>query len=489
MATFEAVVHDGTDRTWNTGMRWVAPYARRLRVSDAVSIVVAVSVAYLLRFGSSEGHRVSGNFSPTYLAVAVVLAVVWFGALALAHAWDRRLLGAGSAEYSAVFGATWRLFAVVAVVAYLARMEVGRGFLAIAFPLGLALMLAGRFAGRRWLRYQRARDRCLVPVLVVGQRRNAESLIREIDADTTSGLGAVGVCIPGGEAQVSADVLGVPVVGDILHAADGAAAVGAGVVAVTGADQLTAQVVRELGWDLENTGADLLVGGALTDIAGPRVHVTPVAGLPLMHVDAPRFSGPKYVVKSVVDWCGALVLTVLAAPLLFAIALVVRAESRGPALYSQERIGRDGRVFRMLKFRTMVVGADAQQNSVMDDGRSGIYYKRRDDPRVTRIGRVLRRYSFDELPQLLNVLRGDMSLVGPRPQVNDEVALYDRTAHRRLLVKPGMTGLWQVSGRSELSADDSIRKDVYYVENWTLFGDLAILARTLRAVLVGRGAY
>jgi lipopolysaccharide/colanic/teichoic acid biosynthesis glycosyltransferase len=208
-----------------------------------------------------------------------------------------------------------------------------------------------------------------------------------------------------------------------------------------------------------------------------------------MHVDAPRFSGPKYVVKSVVDWCGALVLTVLAAPLLLAVAVAVRLETRGPAIYTQERIGRDRRVFRMLKFRTMVVGADAQVDAVMDDGRSGIYYKRRDDPRVTRVGRFLRRYSFDELPQLLNVLRGDMSLVGPRPQVIDEVALYDRTAHRRLLVKPGMTGLWQVSGRSELSADASIRKDVYYVENWTVFGDLVILARTLRAVLVGRGAY
>ncbi|WP_456786664.1 sugar transferase [Cellulomonas sp. P5_C5] len=472
------------------GRGWIHRYVRRLRLADLLAISVAIAVAYLVRYEmGARSPTVDGDFSPSYLVVSVVLIGLWFLALAASHAWDRRLLGVGSAEFSAVFGATWRLFAVVAIVAYLAKMEVGRAFLAIAFPLGLSLLLLERLASRRWLHVQRARGRCLTPVLVIGHRRQAEVLIRELDADAGAGLGVVGVCVPGGESRPGEELLGVPVVGDLEHAAESAAAVGARVVAVTGADELTAGVVRQLGWDLEDSGADLLVGGALTDIAGPRIHVTPVAGLPLMQIDAPRFTGPKYVVKTTSDWIGALILTIVLSPVLLGVALAVRLSGPGPVLFRQDRVGRAGGTFRMLKFRTMVEDASFHVEEAMEGGRSGLYYKRRDDPRVTRVGLVLRRYSLDELPQLFNVLKGEMSLVGPRPQVNSEVALYDRTAHRRLLVKPGLTGLWQVSGRSELSPDESIRKDVYYVENWTLFGDVLIVARTARAVLAGRGAY
>jgi len=463
-------------------------YVRVLRVADSLAIVVAVVAAYLVRFGADD-RAVVGTFSPTYLAVSVVLVVVWLVSLAAAHVWDRRVLTLGAGEYSAVFTATWRLFAVVAIVLYLAKMDVGRAFLAIAFPLGLALLLLERAVSRRWLRVRRNRGECRTPVLVVGQREHAEGLIREVAADTSRSLGVVGVCVPGGTRDRGEQLLGVPVVGNLASAAQSATDVGAQAVAVTGSDELTAAVVRQLGWDLEQSDTDLLVAGALTDIAGPRIHVTPVAGLPLMQVDPPRFTGPRYVVKSVADWCAALVLTFLVAPVLLLITIAVSVTSPGPVLYTQARIGRDGTTFRMLKFRTMVADADAHVDEVMADGRSGLFYKRRDDPRVTPVGRFLRRYSLDELPQLFNVLGGSMSLVGPRPQVASEVALYDRAAHRRLLVKPGLTGLWQVSGRSELSPDESIRKDVYYVENWTLFGDLVILMRTARAVIAGQGAY
>jgi exopolysaccharide biosynthesis polyprenyl glycosylphosphotransferase len=472
----------------STRRPWLPGYVRALRTADALAITVAVVAAYLVRFGADD-PAVDGSFSPTYLAVSAVLVVVWLVSLASAHVWDRRVLTLGSGEYTAVFTATWRLFAVVAIVAYLAKMDVGRAFLAIAFPLGLTLLLLERAVSRRWLKSRRNHGECRTPVLVVGQREHAAGLIREVAADESRSLGVVGVCVPGGRAGAGQELLGVPVVGNLASAAQSATAVGAQAVAVTGSDELTAAVVRQLGWDLEQSDTDLLVAGALTDIAGPRIHVTPVAGLPLMQVDPPRFTGPRYVVKSVADWCGALVLTVVLAPVLALIAVTVAATSRGPVLYSQVRIGRDGTTFRMLKFRTMVADADAHVDEVMAGGRSGLFYKRRDDPRVTSIGRFLRRYSLDELPQLLNVLRGDMSLVGPRPQVASEVALYDRAAHRRLLVKPGLTGLWQVSGRSELSPDESIRKDVYYVENWTLFGDLVIVLRTARAVLAGQGAY
>ena len=255
---------------------------------------------------------------------------------------------------------------------------------------------------------------------------------------------------------------------------------------------ITAEAVRRLGWDLEGTGIDLALAVALTDVAGPRVLMRPVNGLPLMYVDEPHFTGLKFVAKSVFDWVGAICVTILLSPVLLAVAVAVTTTSRGPVFYMQERVGRDGRHFRMIKFRSMVTGAHDHLAEVLAlEGVEsvGMFYKPKNDPRVTPVGRFIRKYSLDELPQLFNVLRGDMSLVGPRPQIDNEVVQYDRTAHRRLLVKPGLTGLWQVSGRSDLSIEDGIRMDVYYVENWSLFGDMLILARTAKTILAAHGAY
>ncbi|NMM35757.1 MAG: sugar transferase, partial [Phycicoccus sp.] len=263
-------------------------------------------------------------------------------------------------------------------------------------------------------------------------------------------------------------------------------------VAVSGADAITSEAVRRLGWDLEGTGIDLALTLTLVDVAGPRVLMHPVNGLPLMYVDEPHFTGPKYALKSTFDWLGALAITILLSPVLAVIALLVTTTSRGPVFFTQERVGRDGRHFRMIKFRSMEVGAQDRLEEVLAlEGVTsvGMFYKPKNDPRVTTVGRVIRKYSLDELPQLFNVLRGDMSLVGPRPQVDSEVAQYDRAADRRLLVKPGLTGLWQVSGRSDLSVEDGIRMDVYYVENWSLFGDMLILARTTKTIIAAHGAY
>jgi exopolysaccharide biosynthesis polyprenyl glycosylphosphotransferase len=290
--------------------------------------------------------------------------------------------------------------------------------------------------------------------------------------------------------QPGEEILGVPVLGDLRGAGTIAAQVGADCVAVSGSDAITADVVRRLSWELEPVGVDLMLTAELADVTGPRITVTPEQSVSLLHVDAPRFSGPKYVLKTVMDMIGAAVLTVLLAPVLFLAALAVAVSSEGPIFYVQERVGRGGRTFPMLKFRTMRVGADDEQNVLVgeNDG-NGLLFKRRRDPRVTRVGRFLRRYSFDELPQLFNVLAGQMSLVGPRPPLPREVSKYEARMRRRLLVKPGMTGLWQVGGRSDLSWEETVRLDVFYAENWTPFGDLLILARTAKAVFSSRGAY
>ncbi len=471
---------------------WSGAYARRLLLTDALAVLTAVAVAYVVRFSATGVTTVSGEFSPSYLTVSLVLLAAWLGVLVTGRTRDRRVVGTGPDEYSRVFGVTWRLFAAVAVIAYLLRMEIGRGYLAIAAPLGLALLLSSRFAWRQWLHRRRDAGEYQAGVLIIGHRPTVAHLIETLHRNPRAGYGVVGVCVASGEVGYSETVLGVPVLGSMEQAAEIAERVGADAVAVSGADAITSETVRQLGWDLEGKGIDLALTLSLTDVAGPRVLMQPVSGLPLMYVDEPRFSGPKYAVKTAFDWLGALLLTVVLSPVLAVLALLVRTSGSGPVFFTQERVGRDGRTFRMIKFRSMETGAQERLAEVLAlEGVEsvGMFYKPKNDPRVTPVGRVLRKYSLDELPQLINVLRGEMSLVGPRPQIDSEVALYDRRATRRLLVKPGLTGLWQVSGRSDLSVEDGIRMDVYYVENWSLFGDLLILARTVREIITPGGAY
>lgn len=470
---------------------WWQGYLSRLVVTDAVAVGLGVFVAYLVRNDARGDWRVSGELSPTYLLVSVLLMWAWIFALVVGRTQDRRLVGSGPEEYQRVASMTWRVFASVAVIAYLLRMEIGRGFLAMAFPLGLALLLLGRFFWRQRLHAARERGEAWKQLLVVGHRGKVEGFLEELARRPGAGYRAVGVCLPAGE-QGDAPVGHVTVVGSADDAAAVARRLRVDTVAVVGSDKVTTQTVRRLGWDLEGTGVDLALAMALTDVAGPRVLMQPVSGLPLVFVDEPRFTGSKYLLKSVADWIAALVIACVLSPLLMAIAAAVKVSSRGPVLYRQARVGVHGRTFQMLKFRSMVTGAHERLAEVLAaEGVAdvGLFYKPKNDPRVTPVGRVLRKYSLDELPQLFNVLRGEMSLVGPRPQIDAEVAQYDRHAGRRLLVKPGMTGLWQVSGRNDLSPEEGIRMDVYYVENWSIFGDLLVLIRTARVVLGGRGAY
>jgi exopolysaccharide biosynthesis polyprenyl glycosylphosphotransferase len=248
--------------------------------------------------------------------------------------------------------------------------------------------------------------------------------------------------------------------------------------------------VRRIGWDLESTGVDLMVAPAITEVAGTRVHSRPVGGLPLMYIESPSYEGGKKAAKTILDFGVAWIALIIASPIMLAAALAVKLTSPGPVLFRQERIGLHGKAFNVYKFRSMRVGADAELAELLrqqgTDDRP--LFKVENDPRITPIGEFLRKFSIDELPQLLNVIRGEMSLVGPRPQRAEEVALYDNAAGRRLLVKPGITGLWQVSGRSDLSWEDTIRLDLYYAENWSFIDDFVILLWTVKVVLQSRGA-
>ncbi len=487
-ARFRAVRASFAEQGWDVG------YGRRLLVSDTVAVLIAVVVAWAWRWRPFEGAKehtagyIGGDFP--YLIVALTFGLAWVSALTIVRSRDGRVMGVGPTEYHRVFGASWRVFAAFALLSFFVKFREARGFIAVSFGLGLTLILVGRYAWRRVLHRLRANGSCKAAVLAIGHRDQAERLIREMNANPTSAYRVVGVCIPTGQVAEGEMILGVPVLGDLRQAGAIAAQVCADTVAVSGSDQITADVVRRLGWELEPQGVDLMLTAELTDVAGPRITITPAESISLLHVDAPRFTGPRYAIKTVTDWVGAGLLTLVLFPVLLISALAVGLTSPGGVFYRQVRVGRNGQTFRMFKFRSMRVGADAEVASLaaMNDG-SGPLFKMRDDPRVTKVGKIMRRYSIDELPQLFNVLRGEMSLVGPRPPLPSEVSAYEKKVRRRLLVKPGLTGLWQVGGRSDLSWEESVRLDVYYVENWTVFGDMIILAKTARAVFSGAGAY
>ena len=464
---------------------WKTRLVRRTGFVDAVAVAVAVGTAFLVRFDGIGGTAPDLD----YLVISIGLLVAWLGALRIAFSREGRLIGTGAPEYARVVNATIALFGAVAIIAYLVRYDLARGYVAIALPVGLVLLLLGRYATRRRLVALRARGRCRSRTVVVGGREGAAHLVEELSRASHTGYEVVGACVPGGPVQPGERVAGVPVVGDVVDAARLVEPLHADTVMVTGSDLVTPRTVKRLAWDLEPWGADLVLAPALTDVAGPRIRTRPVAGLPLLHVEAPGYSGPQHVLKRTFDVVGAIVLILLLAVPLLVTAAAVRVTSRGPVLFRQERVGLRGEPFTVLKFRSMVVDAESRLEEVLGVGKVGVYYKPRADPRTTRVGAFIRRYSIDELPQLFNVVAGSMSLVGPRPQVPLEVDQYDAEIGRRLLVKPGLTGLWQVSGRNNLTLEESVRLDLYYVENWTMAGDLLILLRTLRAVVGRDGAY
>jgi exopolysaccharide biosynthesis polyprenyl glycosylphosphotransferase len=376
---------------------------------------------------------------------------------------------------------------MVAIASYVFRLEVARGYVAIALPAGLIGLLLSRWLWRQWLTLRRAQGEMSGSVLVVGDREHLMDLIRALDSVPAAGYHVVAACCTDAD---QGDIDRVPVVGNESEAAEIAGRMGVNTVACTSSSRLGAGGLRPFGWALEGLDVDLVVVPRLTDVAGPRVLTRPVAGLSLLHVESPIFTGPRLAVKTTIDRSAAALLLILLSPLFAVVAVRIRRSDRGPVFFQQERIGKDGTSFPMLKFRTMLVGAEAALPSLLDRSEGqGPLFKLSDDPRITRVGATLRSYSLDELPQLLNVLRGQMSLVGPRPPLPCEVETYGNDVRRRLLVKPGMTGLWQINGRSNLSWEESVRFDLYYVENWSVMSDLIILWRTGRAVLRSSGAY
>ena len=464
-------------------------YLTRLRITDAAVIALAMGITFTLRGMSGVGvDRVRTTLEAL---VCIVVGVAWYATLGVLGCRDRRQLGVGAGEYKNLLTGSIVVFGLLGIGDLVLGAHIGREY-AVALPVGLVGLVVARWQWRAWLAARGKERRYLRRALVVGTRDDVRYVMRQIHESGGPAYNVVGAAVAElGDPYLSDGTARIPVLSGYANAAQAAAAAEFDAVIVASQPHDDGEFVRGLGWSLEGCGADLVLASRLVDVAGPRVRFTPVHGLPLIHVDIPRFEGGKHALKRFVDVVGAASALVLLAPVFLAIAIAIKADDRGPVFFRQIRVGKDGSQFRMVKFRSMVTDAEARLATLRqstDDG-NGLLFKLKDDPRVTRAGRLLRKYSLDEFPQFWNVLVGDMSLVGPRPPLPSEVAEYERNVHRRLYIKPGLTGPWQISGRSDLSWDDSVRLDLYYVENWSLAGDLMILWRTVRVLLSPVGAY
>ncbi|SED98279.1 sugar transferase [Streptomyces sp. Ag109_O5-10] len=476
------LAHGGTNRP---AIEWEQRYRRTVIISDTVATAIVVA-----GIGEFFGGRDAANWHEKWGILAFGTELLVLSALVVGRSWAPAVLGQGAEEFRRLGRSLFAATVVLALGGIALTSRNIKLWIFVAIPaIGLVTMTA-RYLLRLDLHRRRKDGRCLRPVLAAGSPATLGDLITRTRKFPHIGWRVEAVCTTDGRGLDGDELDGVPVVGGLTDVAKHVRHDGYRVVAVTPDPHWTPDRLQRLAWNLEGSDAEMVVAPVLMEVAGPRLHVDAVLGIPLLRVSLPTFTGGRRAIKEVVDRVGATLLLVLFAPLMAFVALLVLADSRGGAFYRQRRVGKDGREFTILKFRTMVDGAHRARAELADrDEGAGLLFKVRRDPRVTRVGAVLRRYSIDELPQLFNVLTGAMSLVGPRPPLPEECAAYDPDIRRRLLVKPGLTGLWQISGRSDLPWEEAVRLDLRYVEDWSLALDTVILWKTMRAVLHGQGAY
>lgn len=487
-----ATAHPAAVSDRHNPRRWQHRYSHYLRISD--SLIVCASVI-LAQYTLSGNSHLAGYSVPVTILFSFLFVTLWLSFLVIFQTRSTHIIGAGLDEYRRIATASFWTFGGIAMLTLLARIELPRVYLAIALHVGTFGLLASRNIWRRYIRRKRAHGEYQTLVLAIGDRAKVSRLVQELDRNPADGYVAVGACIPGSGPPrgdlLTVDGREVPILGDEFFVPNAVDSCGADAVVVTQTEGYGITAIRDLMWQLETRDVDLVVSPGVWDVASARLTMRPIAGFPLLHVEKPQYTGAQQVQKRAFDFCLALTLLTVTSPLLVAAAIAIKLTSKGPVFYRSERIGLNAKSFTMFKFRTMTVDADKQLDSLLplNEGAGNILFKMRRDPRVTPVGRILRRFSVDELPQFINVLKQDMSVVGPRPPLRREVENYGGDVKRRLLVKPGVTGLWQIRGRSDLSWEESVRLDLSYVDNWSLAGDLMIILQTLKAVLTGRGAY
>ncbi len=467
-------------------MAWALASLRIRRATDAAAIAVAGAATFFLGPLASLTSPVP---NPTEIAVMALIAVAWFTMLRFHRQPEVRTIGNGLALGRAL-RASVSVFAAVAVAQTFLPITGVKALILLDLPVGLALIAVGRIVWQRRLHAQRSLGRSLPRALVVGSARDIDFVLEQLARTRTPAYSIASVVYSDGAPASLMSPAGFPAFDGIEGIADAVEIAQADVVILVSEPGDGGRFVKSLAWHLESTRAQLALAWTLPSVDGSRLRFDTAMGFPLTHIEKATFSGGKHRLKRAFDVVASGAALLMLLPVFAVIALLIKLDSRGPVFFRQERVGLDGSTFSMMKFRSMVVTAESDLAALMalSEG-NGVLFKLRADPRVTRVGSILRRYSLDELPQLWNIFIGDMSVVGPRPPLAREVESYDDHVHRRLYVKPGLTGLWQVSGRSDLTWEESVRLDLHYVENWSLGGDLKIIARTVGVVVRPVGAY
>ena len=460
-----------------SSLNWKPNLRKNISIIDFISLLFAVTLILTLRFPQTwQGELSAYEIRNIFLAILVLFSWLFF--LWFNGSRDTNILGFGADEYKRLINATLFSFTSIAFISYIFKLEISRAFILLVFPFGLITLFVSRRMLRRRLLKARSEGRYLSKVLLLhsGENDPVESRL-----SIASHAGFDVVCkvqtLEGSKLDFK-QIVAKAIDNNCDQIMVGQSAI------------ISAAELRKLGWALEETSIDLIVAPAVTEIAGPRLKVSNVEGLPLLHLEQPVFSGVSRVTKRLLDLVLSVIGLIIISPFLLIVALMIKFYDRGSIFYTQKRIGQNNKEFSVYKFRTMYEGSHEQRDKVMaETNKDPRLAKDPQDPRVTKPGLFLRRWSIDEIPQIINVLKGEMSLVGPRPPLAEEVNQYEKSEKRRLLVKPGLTGLWQVSGRSELDWEDAVRLDLYYVENWSLTLDILIIIRTAAAVWRGEGAY
>ncbi len=443
-----------------------------------LSFLIATGVAYEVR-----GYPMDAE---SYIATAV-FTVLWLAILAVFGAYTSSQVRAGAMEYKRVINASFTTAGVISVICYLLSYEYPRMLFGAWMLAGMVLLTISRFIRRRIMQRLHRHNRFVTPLLIAGSSRHADEVAAVLNRENWLGYRVKGVIT---NDKVTSTKLGLPVLGAMDNLATIVKSNAAPAVVFAEGSFDSSAEFRRLAWQLEQSKVQMILAPTLADVSAERLEFRPVAGLPLVDVARPTAAKSLRWVKRSMDVLGSALFLILAGHILLAAMIAIKLEDGGPIFFKQRRVGLNGEEFDCLKLRSMCVDAEARlaELQAKNEG-SGVLFKMKDDPRITRVGKIIRRFSVDELPQLWNVFRGDMSLVGPRPALPKEVAQYDSDTRRRLRVRPGLTGLWQVSGRSRLSWEDTVRLDLYYVDNWSLTQDMIILLRTAKAVVGSDGAY
>lgn len=466
-----------------------------------ILLIVFFSLLVLTNTNLSQSFSIYPDKSAvdemTYLLILPLMLVVWLLLLELIGSRNSQVIGGGSREYSLVIYSSVFAFSLFSAFFFALNASFSRFYLFGLFLMGTPLLVFARWVARRFLNSRRLSSGWRDKAIIIGEPFEVKQQILELEKRFQIGLQPMSVCLIGKSSDQDFlfinDTFGkLPNIGGIKNLERHLRSTNVRSVLLVESGGVSSEIAREISWQLDSTKHELILSPGFVNITGPRIHTRPVAGMPLLYVEVPSFRGTKRAIKRVLDIFLSAIAIVLLFPIFLIIALGIKLDSKGPVLFKQSRVGLAGRIFLIYKFRSMRVDAEKEKDSLVKSERiqsDSPLFKMKSDPRVTRFGSFLRKWSLDELPQFINVLRGQMSLVGPRPPLPEEVEVYDPHVHRKFLVKPGITGLWQISGRSNLSWDESVRLDLYYVENWSIIGDAMILLRTFSSVLHKEGAY